>query len=758
MRKLLMLSTGLVSCFAPLVFAEPYHLPAHCPRPAIDFFLPESTSTETSEIDVQADTAQLVDLGTSVFTGKVDLRREGQQLNANRATYNQTTGKVTAQGEVRLRDSQMAIFGEQAEWHLDVDRGTLIDAEYHLRQMNARGEASFVNRQGMLFTHLRDATYTTCMEGDNAWRLNARDVDLDHEKGVGHAYGVVVRLADVPVFYTPYINFPLSDERKSGFLIPSIGSSNETGFDVSTPYYWNIAPDMDATLTPRYMSDRGLMLNSEFRYLTTRSEGIIDLGYLGNDRLRNDGDEINPNYNESRQHFSLQHRGRFARRWSAYVDYNYMSDREYLEDFSGNLSLSSTTHLNRLLNVNYSGDIWQFGARAQGYQTLLYDVREPYKRLPQLTLRGLLPDQAFGLSYELNSEFTAFDHDELVSGQRFDIEPAVSLPLGTPGVFVTPRVALKQTYYSLDNLERQNNRFDDDSISRTLPVVSLDSGLVFERPLQFAGNKMIQTLEPRAFYLYIPYRDQDDIPLFDTNLRTFGMGSIFSHDRFTGPDRIGDANQVTVGLTSRFIDEDTGREKLRMTLGQIQYFANRKVNVQRNVKETTSDSDYIAEAVASITDEWAIAGQIQWDPDSTMSNMSSVQLRYRGDDGGVFNVSHRYRRDDGENRFPMEQLDISGSLPINDRWSVIGRYYHSLMNNTTLETLAGVEYHSCCWATRIVYRDYVKDAYLYNHNQQNNFDGDRHNKAIYFEIELKGLGSFGKKSESLLQESITGYE
>lgn len=756
MRKLMILSAGIVSCFAPLVSAEPYHVPSHCPRPDANFFLPEDPLTDESEIDFKADNAQLVDLGTSVFTGTVDVRRGGQQLNANRATYNQSTGMVTAQGDVHLRDSEMSIFGDQAEWDLNEDRGTLIDAKYQMKQMNARGEATHVNRQGTQSTHLKNAIYTTCMEDDDFWKLKANEVDLDHDEGVGRAYDVVLRMMDIPVFYTPYISFPISDERKSGFLIPSFGNSNDTGFDVSTPYYWNIAPEMDATLTPRYMSDRGLMLIGEYRYLTTQSEGIIDAGFLSNDNLRSNGDEINPNYNEARKHFSFQQEGRYARRWRTQVDYNYVSDRAYLEDFSGNLSLSSTTHLNRMLNVNYSGDIWRFGARVQGYQSLLEEVRDPYQRLPQLTLNGLLPDQAYGLSYEFNSEFTAFDHNELVTGQRLNLEPGVSLPMGTAGFFVTPRVALKQSYYSLDNLSAQS-QFDESSISRTLPVVSLDSGLVFERPMSIAGNKMIQTLEPRAFYLYIPYRNQDDIPLFDTNLRTFGMGSMFSHDRFTGPDRIGDANQVTVGLTSRFINEETGREKLRMTLGQIQYFSDRKVNLRPDVRETTSDSDYIAEAVASITQEWALAGQIQWDPDTTQSSMSSLQLRYRSDDGGVFNIAHRYRRDDGENRFPLEQIDVSGSVPINDQWSVIGRYYRSLRDSTTLESLAGVEYHSCCWATRIVYRDYIKDTDFIN-SVNRGIDGENRTKAIYFEIELKGLGRFGKKSESLLENSIMGYE
>ena len=753
MRKLMILTAGICACYSTGSFAfDKNILPARCDRPDTGFFLPSGLNPELSEVNVDADNAQIVENGTSVFTGDVEVLRGNQQLNANRATYIHLTEEVTAQGNVELRDSEMFVQAEQAEWSLFDDEGAMIDAAYRVRQQNARGNASYVFRQGTAKTDLNDATYTTCAEDDEFWILEADEVNLNHETAVGTAEDVVLRLKGVPVFYTPYISFPLNDERKSGFLIPSIGNSDETGFDLITPYYWNIAPNQDATLTPRYMSDRGLLLSGEYRYLTNNSEGILDAGFLGSDKLRRDGDDLNPYYQEDRKHFSWQHQGRFSSRWSNVVDYNYVSDRNYLEDFSGNLSLSSTTHLRRMARVNYSGDIWRFGAMAQGFQTLFVDVAEPYQQLPQLTLRGFLPDQALGLTYELESEFTAFDSNERVTGQRFDMEPSISLPWGNPGAFVTPRVALKQTNYSLDNLDRQP-QFEESSISRTVPILSMDSGLVFERPLKFAGNDFIQTLEPRAFYLYIPERDQDDIPLFDTNLRTFTMGSLFSHDRFTGPDRVGDANQLTLALTNRIIDEETGRERLSLTFGQIQYFANRNVTLRRNqADEERSDSDYIAEVIAHITENWTASGQIQWDPDNNRTSVGTTQLRYRGDNGGIFNVSHRYRRE-GEldtqfsNIIGLEQVDISASLPINDTWSVIGRYYRSLDDQRTLETLAGFEYNSCCWATRFVFRDYINDI-----------NSDDRNTAFFIEIQLKGLGSFGNKTDNLLQESIIGYE
>ncbi|MEX1201503.1 MAG: LPS-assembly protein LptD [Methylophaga sp.] len=753
MRKLMILTAGIFACYSPSSFAFDNNiLPARCDRPDADMFLPAGLNPELSEVNVDADDAQIVENGTSVFTGDVEVLRGNQQLNANRATYNRLQEQVTAQGDVKLRDSEILIEAEQAEWSLLDDQGAMIDAKYLIRERNARGNASSVFRQGTSKTDLNDATYTTCAEDDEFWILEADEVNLNHDTAVGTAEDVVLRIKGVPVFYTPYISFPLNDERKSGFLIPSIGNSDETGFDLSTPYYWNIAPDQDATITPRYMSDRGLQLNGEYRYLTEDSNGMLSAGFLGSDNLRRDGDDINPYYQEDRKLFSWQHQGRFTSRWSNYVDYNYVSDRNYLEDFSGNLSISSTSYLNRLAMVNYSGDIWRFNARAQGYQSLLLDVVEPYQLLPKLTLRGFLPDQALGLTYELESEFTAFDSNERVTGQRLDMEPSISLPWGNAGAFVTPRVALKQSYYSLDNLDRQP-QFQESSINRTLPILSMDSGLVFERPLQFSGNNFIQTLEPRAFYLYIPERDQSDIPLFDTNLRTFTMGSLFSHDRFTGPDRVGDANQLSLALTSRIIDEQTGRERLAVTLGQIQYFANRNVTLRQNqADEERSDSDYIAEVIASITEKWTAAAQIQWDPDNNRTSVGTTQLRYRGDNGGVFNVSHRYRRE-GEldtqfsNIIGLEQVDISASLPLNDTWSVIGRYYRSLDDQRTLETLAGFEYNSCCWATRFVFRDYINDI-----------SSDERNTAFFIEVQLKGLGSFGNKTDNLLRESIIGYE
>ena len=705
-------------------------------------YLPTNENSESAEVDLKADNAQLVKNGISVFTGDVVVIRGGQELKADRATYDDVSGDITAQGNIQIRDDTIILKAQQAEWDLADDEGHLVDAQYRLRESHARGRADSVFRQGVQKTTLKAATYTTCDVGDNAWLLESSDVSLDHTKNVGVARNVKIRLADIPVFYTPYLSFPLNNERKSGFLTPSIGSSDKTGFEVQTPYYWNISPNKDATFTPRMMFDRGLMIDGEFRYLYTQHKGKFDAGLLLNDKLETDRGRLNPNYKQDRKHFSWQHTGYFSSKWNTAVDYNYVSDNNYLEDFGSNLSLASTTHLNRKISLGYSGDNWDFTGRLQGYQTLT-DVSKPYQRLPQLLLRGSFPNQAMGFNYDLKAEYVDFDHADKIAGQRIDIEPSVSLPWSSSAAFITPRLALSYTRY---NLNSNVTTAIDKTPTRTAPVVSLDSGLFFERDMMIGKNAYIHTLEPRAFYLYIPSRDQTDIPIFDSSLRTFNMGQLFAYDRFSGSDRLGDANQLSVALTSRIINQKTGRETFRASIGQIQYFRDREVTLNNTAKDTRSSSDLVAEIAASIAKEWTVKGEMQWNPHNSQTDLSAVRLQYRSDKGRVFNISHRYRRSGVTNLVGLEQVDISARLPVNKQWSIVGRWYRSLKDSQTLETLAGIEYDSCCWATRLVVRDYINNI----------LDSDR-NLAIFFQIELKGLGNFGQKTDTLLEKSILGY-
>ncbi len=713
---------------------------AQCEQPAEVGYLPAESSNAETALEVDADEVVLERADVSSFTGNVEMRQNGQTLTTEHATYNKTTGEIIADGNVTIRDSDIILEAEQGAWSLKADGGSLDNATYYMRETRGRGEAAHIDREGDHRTDLSEATYTTCPEGSSAWQLSADNVSLDHESAVGVARNVVVKVGNWPVLYTPYMSFPLDDERKSGFLSPSIGNSNKTGFDLSTPYYWNIAPDRDATITPRWMSDRGLMLQGQFRYLFSANYGQFDAAYLASDNQSADGRDENPYHNEDRKQFSWQHNGRLASRWTSYVDYNYVSDKDYLEDFGNTLSFASTTHLNRQLQLGYGGQHWRFTGNLQGYQSLT-NVIDPYQRLPQLLLLGHYPNQAMGLNYDLRAEYVDFDHDEKVTGQRIDIEPAISLPLTAAAGFIKPRIALRHTRYELDDLALGGLTSAQKSPTRTLPILSVDSGLFFERDMMWRGRGFIQTLEPRVYYLYIPERDQSDIPLFDTNERTFNMGQLFTQNRFVGGDRVGDANQLSIGLTTRFIDEDNGKERLRVSAGQIRHFEDRKVNLRGEAINGESDSDMVVEVAAAISDAWALRGEVQWDPSGGHgSNMETVQLRYRGDNGRLLNLSHRYRRDE------LEQIDASVSLPITDNWRFVGRWYHSLFDDRTLEALAGIEYESCCWATRFVVRDYIHDV----------TEQDR-NLAFFVQLELKGLGDIGNKADDLLRKSILGY-
>lgn len=742
MRNRLVLTSIILSSFSAGVLAESNW--QQCESVVDNHFLPYAESTEEADVDIKANNAQLVRDGTSVFSGNVVITRGGQELKADRATHNQASGNITAQGSVQIRDSEIMLTAKQAEWALSSNEGNLTDTSYRLNESHARGDADSVYRQGTQRTVLKGATYTSCNQGNNAWLLESKSINLDHVNNVGVARNVKIRLAGVPVFYTPYLSFPLNDARKSGLLTPYFGYSDETGVDIQTPYYWNISPAKDATFAPRYLSKRGLMLKGEFRYLYDRGEGRLDSGFLLNDRLRNNGDTINPNFGEDRKHLFLQYTGRLSSSWNATVDYNYVSDDDYLEDFGSNLSLSSTTHLNRLLTVGYTNDNWRFTGRLQGFQTLT-EATTPYQRLPQLLVRGSFPDQAMGLNYGINAEYVDFDHDNNITGQRVDIEPSISLPLTSASAFITPRLALRHTRYNLHDI---NTTAIDNTPTRTAPIISLDSGLFFERDISLGQSNYIQTLETRAFYLYIAEREQKDIPVFDSSVRTFNMGQLFAYDRFSGVDRLGDASQLSLALTSRIINQQTGREAFRVSVGQIQYFRDREVTLPNTTVDRRSGSDIIAEVAASLAKQWSLRGELQWNPQDNESNLSALQLQYRTDDGRLLNFSHRHRREnDASSLARLEQIDISGRMPVNKHWSMVGRWYRSLREDNTLEALAGVEYDGCCWAARLVVRSFVNDT-----------TNDDRNLAILFQIELKGLGNFGQKTATLLEESILGYD
>ena len=691
--------------------------------------LPELPPAELSGSELSAERAEMQGQ-VYVLTGDAVVDRAGRRVQADRIRYDEALGEVQADGNVRLDEAALSVTGSSARLLLDSDQGEIEDVRYEVYAQHARGQAQLARQESPVRKVFDKATYTTCDEDREAWRLNAGEVVLQEDEGVGTARNAWLEIADMPVLYTPYISFPIDDRRKSGLLVPSWGSSQNGGTEFALPYYWNIAPHRDATITPRVLAKRGLQMQGEFRYLNPTNRGELGLEYLPGDSEYAD---------EDRRLVRVDHSGRPLRRLAVDVHAADVSDDQYFEDLGSDLEVSSTTHLERLAQAAYFGTGWTLTGRVQDFQTVdstVLPANQPYKRLPQLLLNAAPRTRPYGVELTLMSELVQFDHDEQVDGTRVDLQPRLSLPLGGAAWFLTPAASVRHTQYSLDD---QTLGRDEDP-SRTTPIATVDSGLFFERNVDLFGNGLLQTLEPRAFYLYVPHEDQADLPVFDTALRDFNFQQMFEDNRFTGPDRMGDANQLTLAATTRLLDPLTGTQHASFSLGEIFYFRDREVTLSNNQPASEqSASNLVAELDLRLSRSWKTVAGLQWDPFESKTERSSIRFQYRPDPRHLLNFSYRYRSNQ------LEQIDTSALWYFNPRWHGVVRWNYSLPDNELLEGLAGVEYESCCWIMRVMARSYISDI-----------QGEK-NDAILFQLELKGLTSFGDPIEHLLEDGILGY-
>jgi len=625
------------------------------------------------------------------------------------------------------------MFWEGAHANLDLskDKGILEKGAYRLIDRHGRGEAGYIERDMRRdVSKLKDVSYTTCPGQTPAWFLSSENLFLNHKNEWGSAKNVVLRVKGVPVAYTPYISFPLSDKRKTGFLPPTFGGSRDSGADITVPFYWNIAPNYDATLAPRILGERGVMLGGQGRYLMPSLAGSLDATFLPNDS-RLDGEDRWAVHYKHDQYFHAN-RGHFV------VDFNNVSDKQYFEDFGNALSITSERFLDRLAYVTYSHNRWYIYARVNSYQSVdrtLPGTSRPYDYLPQIYYYSNFPYVAKHVNFQIQGETTYFDRADTVTGGRLDLKPYISFPFETAGSFFIPKLSFNQTWYLLDG-----NTVGDDQLSRAVPTLSLDSGLFLERDLAFRGASFVNTIEPRVFYLYRPDIEQDDIPVFDSSEYDFSFGQLFRENRFSSIDRLGDANSVTLALTSRLLDSANGRERFRAGLGQIYHFKDREVVLPRQRTLEDPVSEIVAEAYAGITRAWSVGGALQWDPNDNETDKSALRLRYRPAENKIFNFDYRFRRP-----ADVEQTDMSFRWPLSDNWAVLGRWNYSPPDSQTLEAVAGVEYESCCWGVRLVGRRFISTS-----------EG-RYDNTIMLQVELKGLGGLGRGTTSYLKRNIPGY-
>ena len=664
-----------------------------------------------------------------VFNGNVTLRRGDQFMGADQLSYDKEQEHYTAEGSIRYQGSGLRMTAARAEGDQAKDTHTIHDLDYQLLSQRGNGGADSITLQGDIGS-LHGATYSTCPPDDRHWELRANRIDIDTEEGMAVARGATLRVGKVPVLYMPWFMFPTDERRRTGLLFPSISNSSRNGFDWRQPIYLNLAPNYDATISPRIMSSRGVQLGAQFRYLVEGGAGIVDGTWMPNDDLR-DRDR------------SLFHYGAFQNLspyWQARANLNWISDTRYFEDFNNSLDgLSQYTAFSEV-GVYGRGQGWDAGITADHWQLADFTLTEnilPYNRMPRAFVRW---EQALGLRFMggIEAEAVRFQHTVYDAGSRLDVKPWISLPLEGNSWFLRPTAAFRYTSYQLDdNLAASLG--GGTSPARAQPIFTLDSGVYFDRDTRVKGKDYLQTIEPRLFYLRVPYANQDDMPLFDTQPLTFGWGQLFRDNRYSGADRQADANQLTLAVSTRMIRQSDGRERFSASLGQIRYFDESRVHIPGEPVTEKGRSAWVADANYAPTDRWTFGASYQWDPKVNRTDLASVRARYLLPDDGVFNLGYRYRRQ------VLEQADISFLYPINPSWSVVGRYYYSMFDNKALETLAGFQWDSCCVAVRLVGRRYV-------HNRA----GDLSN-AIMFEIELKGLGSAGQDTKRALRRAILGY-
>ncbi|MFT7228614.1 MAG: LPS-assembly protein [Methylophilaceae bacterium] len=596
---------------------------------------------------------------------------------------------------------------------------------------SSRADAKAILFEGASKKRLKKVRYTTCEAGVDDWYIKAKEIELDTFTESGSAKNAYIEFKGIPLLYTPYMNFSLSKERKSGFLAPTLGSTSRSGFETSIPYYWNIAPNKDATLGLRYLSRRGVQMRGTFQYLDPSYSGTSSIEYLNNDGLSG----------QQRYFANLSHTHSFGNGWYGGYNIEKVSDDEYFSDMSTRIITTSQVNLGQGGRVDYIGDVWRFNGLVQKYQTL-DKVSYPYERLPQLTLTA---DKGWdNVQTNFYSQYTYFDRNKdapaAATGNRLTVYPSISAPFKTSYGFITPKFGVHSTYYGLsdNNFSVNGQNISNNSATRILPIFSLDSGLYFERNLNVVENSYIQTVEPRLFYVNIPNKNQDLLPVFDTGVATLNMATLFSENQFTGGDRINNANQLTLAITSRMIDSNTGVERFSTTIGQRYYFDDQEVTLPGSSISEDSSSDIIAAMTARLNNKWNLDAFWQYNTDKSGMVRTNLLARYNPEPGKLINAGYRYTE-----AF-LEQINASGQWPLGRGWYGVGRLNYSIRDKTLIESLAGLEYDAGCWQARAVMQR-VETA-----------TADA-NYGFFLQLELGGLTSIGSNPLNLLRRDIPGY-
>ncbi|MDB2384481.1 LPS-assembly protein LptD [Endozoicomonas sp.] len=790
---------------------------------------------DTQPIIAEADSSNYDQASIATLMGNVRIQQASMQFESDKVTFDKDNNYASFEGHTRIREPGLLIIGDRGSAQFNTGEATVENATYVVHESNRRGQADTIVLNKNETIVLTNATYTSCPPGDGGWLLSGENVKLNPSTGFGTAHNATIKVEGLPIFYSPYLYFPIDSRRQSGFLYPTAGYSSDNGMEVSTPYYFNLAPNYDATLTPRLLTKRGLLLETEGRYLTEKNKGELGVtGLAGKDKLQNE----NPYYDKERWLVNWQHTTQLTPRWDINVDYADASDKNYLNDFSSDLNLSNSSVLNQNIRSHYiGGDAshdWQFLIDAHKYKNMSQTADDPYNKLPQLELQGNWfandhltigyladytqfsradnwrylneePDPNFDPTHDVKR--SVYDNGYGISraeGERMYLENGASFPMHASYGYLTPEVKVRHVQYQLNSLNKDdvvtdlNNAYGNfttsdytESPKTTVASFSLDSGLYFDRQTSWGSTPFTHTLEPRMKYLYSPHvKDQEMNPVFDSAQLSFSYSSLWRDNRFSGYDRLADANQLSLGLTTRLIEED-GFERVRFGIGQILYFKDRNVYISptagsQNSKPSTDPNDarnqllkemespvspLASELVYNINRDMSLLQDVAWNTHANRIDNYGLYYRYFPAPQKVFNVGYRYRDQvdrykkdqEGNNLDPLQktsnnlsQTDSSFAWPINNRWSGFGRWQYDLTNNRNLELLSGVEYNSCCYQIRLLWRSWV-DA------TDDNIDHPAKKSGVFLQFVLRGLGglsSGGSVTEYLkgIQSYNTEYE
>ena len=706
-------------------------LAIQCPVDPLVHYTNLGGDREDEQLHIDSDLSE-GDFSQTEFEGRVNLRYRDMHLQAPRLRYSPESGNVELLEGGTFGSPRLAVRATDGQYNAGEDTGRFSRAEYLMKNehgMVALGAAEKVvidrDHQEGLF---HNVTWTTCERASPVWNLKAKNLRIDNVEERAYVHDVTFHIKDMPVFYLPYLSFPVSNKRASGFLMPSAGSSSTRGLEVYVPYYFNIAPNQDATLALRPMSKRGLMLEGEYRYLDEKQYLEAQGTFLPAD-LKTD---------DNRYSTRLRHQYRLNEQWSTDTLYQSVSDLHYLGDFKSPVRTHDDWYFERYFRVDGRTDYGNVLFRFQDFKRTDANVlpgSDPYSRLPQVHYNNAW---RFGhLEIGMFSDFTRFRKSGLGAANRFDNELSIGYRIDRPYGFLEPKASVSFTHYDFAS---RRDALRGQKINRTLPTLSIDGQLEFERDFNWAGDSWTQTLEPRLFYLYTPYKDQSMLPLFDAAERDLSWEMLFARNRFSGSDRIGDANQLTTAVTTRFFRHSDGQEKLNLSLGKIEYFKDRKVRLYGNEPERESRSALVAAGKYNIDRHWSISGISFWDMGKNEMRRDRIKLRYTLDEDRFVDLSHYYNRND------YDQISLSGVWRINDRWRGFARQDYSFHASRAFNSVLGVEYDDCCWAWRLAGRHYRDSP---ESNEQHN--------AVYLEFVFKGLGNMGSRSGGMLENQIDGF-